>query len=158
MTDRLSRSPMAEHAEINERVVAMLASPDLPTAIGALDDFEPLLLQHFRHEDAPDGLIGILGVTRQADAGVRRIRAEHAQFLADVRELRDEARGMLSDDLDGEHLPYELSTIRRRIVAFSDRLLAHEHMEMRLLVSSIALLRAKTQTTRTARLLERIAV
>jgi len=70
-----------------------LSSSDGPALAAALDEFDAALVEHFSHEEHPQGVLAALARRAPADReAFLEILAEHASFLSNVQELLAEAR------------------------------------------------------------------
>lgn len=118
-----------EHEALRESLEILRRLTDLPLLIARLRDLRPLLVEHFRSEEAEDGLHTVVSDNApHLLPSVQRVFEEHRQFLADIDRLSDEAqecwKGPVREVLDG-------------VRTLCDKLHEHEALETELLTESV---------------------
>jgi hemerythrin len=82
-----------DHARLHEITRRIKQSKDLAALAEALDDLNQTLVEHFAHEEHPQGLFAILGTKAPSERQkFSEILAEHESILENVRELLAQAR------------------------------------------------------------------
>jgi len=83
----------ADHERLHDISRRVRQTKDLPSLAAALEELNGALVEHFAHEEHPQGLFAILGTRAPADRQrFAEILAEHESILANARELLDQAR------------------------------------------------------------------
>jgi hypothetical protein len=119
-----------DHLLIGELLMRTAEALDLVRIIERLDELAPALREHTSREEGPGGAVEWLVQQRgEAHAIGRRLLHEHRGFSQMVRLLRDEAQGLLTDDLAGERRGTDLACVRRQVAGFIELVRAHERAE-----------------------------
>jgi 2-methylisocitrate lyase-like PEP mutase family enzyme/hemerythrin len=90
---RAQRIVDEDHEKLHDITRRIKQSGDLPTLTSALEALNSTLVEHFAHEEHPQGLFAILGTKAPSERQkFAEILAEHESFLSNVRELLDQAK------------------------------------------------------------------
>jgi len=82
-----------DHERLHDISRRIKQSRDMSALTAALEDLNSTLVEHFAHEEHPQGLFAILGTRAPAERqAFAEILAEHESILANVREILDQAR------------------------------------------------------------------
>jgi hypothetical protein len=119
-----------EHERLKELIRALQGAADARAGAAVLEKLMPLLLGHFEHEEAPDGLYeSIAHAAPRYHHVLERLSQQHGELLTAARALSEKVG---SEGADWAALAAETS-------AFVELLLSHEQQETELLNDSLLL-------------------
>jgi hemerythrin len=118
-----------DHRALRTLISRAETTRDLRQLSPLLDELHRFLEDHFRSEEAPDGLRGIIRDAAPNRLGqLEQLLEAHRDLLAKLRNLREEVREIV----DGP-----VTQVLRELKLLCDRLEEHEAAETRILTDSL---------------------
>lgn len=118
-----------DHRALRTLISRVESTRDIRQLQPLLEELDRLLESHFRSEEAPDGLKGIIRDTAPYRLGqLEHLLESHRDFLGTLRDLREEVQELVEGPVED---------VLRNLSALCGRLEEHEAAETRILTDSL---------------------